>query len=69
MTEHGGQSWTRTRARIAGYRMNHPDEPVPDELYRDHAVARLEAVITKTLAESPPLTVRQRNHLAGLLRA
>jgi hypothetical protein len=35
---------------------------------RDLAAAKLEAWIIKTVAEAPPLTVAQRDKLAGLLR-
>jgi hypothetical protein len=61
-------SWTRTRAKIANHRRNHPDGDPPPELYRDHAAARLEAHILAVVAAAPPLTAEQRDRLAVLLR-
>lgn len=62
-------SWTRTRARIASHRRNHPDVEPPESLYADHAAARLEDYIRKTLDAAPPLSTAQRHHLSSLLRA
>ncbi len=45
-----------------------PDSPQYIDARRDHAVARIEDAIQRTLAEAPPLTNDQADKLASLLR-
>jgi hypothetical protein len=59
---------TRGTSPHGTYRRNQPDADPPPELYRDHAAARLEEFIRRTVDAAPPLTPEQRDRLAVLLR-
>lgn len=64
-------SWRTERARIAGMssRPNRPpDDPDLIEARRNLRALRLEEHVQKVLAEAPPLSEEQRNHIAALLR-
>ncbi|MFC5998282.1 hypothetical protein ACFP6A_06025 [Quadrisphaera sp. GCM10027208] len=57
---------TRSRVGVA-YRTGDPQAIA--EASRDHAAAKIETFIERTLAAAPPLTDEQRDKLALLLRA
>jgi hypothetical protein len=63
-----GVSPSHTRARIGAHGKHHPGEPVPDELARDHAAARIEQYVQRIVADAPPLTPEQRDRISTLLR-
>lgn len=61
-------SWTHTRAILASTRRHHPDVDTTD-LRRKLRAERLADTITRSLAQTPPLTVDERCALAALLLA
>jgi len=57
------------RARHNGLKKAHgADSPQVLDAQRDLAAARLEEYIASTVAAAPPLTTKQRDDLANLLR-
>lgn len=61
--------WTGPRARVAALSRHQPDnvEAIADAR-RDLRAARLEIYIERTVAAAPPLSAKQRDRLALLLR-
>jgi hypothetical protein len=57
---------TRNRVNALASRRN-ADDPVLVDARRDHAAAKLEAAITRIVADAPPLTTEQADRLAGIL--
>ncbi len=61
-------SVTHARARVAhAARFHGPDAPETATARRDLAAANIEAYINRVVAEAPPLTDEQRDHLRALL--
>jgi hypothetical protein len=61
-----GSEVARTRSRVAvATRCGSPEEVA--QARRDHAAARLEDFIRKTVDQAPPLTSAQRDRLTTLL--
>jgi hypothetical protein len=60
-------SWTKARSRIALYKRDHPDQPIPVELYQDLKAARLLAHVQEALSSAPAMTVEQRAEIAASL--
>jgi hypothetical protein len=58
--------WSNTRSEIAARRRHHPDADLTD-LKRQLAAETLENHIRKIVAKAPPLSDRQRNHLASII--
>jgi hypothetical protein len=57
------------RARKAALdRHRQPNDPALVEASRDLAAANLQQYIAQIVADAPPLSAAQRDHLAGLLR-
>ncbi len=62
-------AWTHDRARIARlHRAVDRDESAILDARRDLRASRAEVYLTQLLSVDPPLTVEQRDRLAGLLR-
>lgn len=57
----------KARARLAINTRHHPDIDHTD-LKRDLAAAKLEAYVSRIVAEAPPLTPEQLDRVAVLLR-
>ena len=63
-------AWTHDRARIALlHKAANPDLAAIHDARRDLRASRAELYIRELLATVPPLTVEQRDRLAGLLRS
>lgn len=60
-------SWTTARARIAAHARNHPDRPVPPELYGDLRAAKAEDYLRELVAADPPISDDQRRKLRAML--
>jgi hypothetical protein len=61
------RSWTKIRSEIALHARDHPDQPIPPELYAELREARAADYITKTIASVPKLSQERRNRLAVLI--
>lgn len=60
-------SWTKVRSQIALHKRNHPDEPIPVELYQELKAARLAQHVQDVLSSVPELTLQQRAEIAATL--
>jgi hypothetical protein len=67
-------SWTRERAKVAALSRcvatgeRPADDPELLEARRNMRALRLEEHVQKVIAEAPPLTAEQRDHIAAILR-
>ena len=61
------RSWTQVRSEIARHKKNHPDQPIPVELYAELKATRLAAHVQEVLTSAPPMTVEQRAEIAASL--
>jgi hypothetical protein len=63
-------TWTKTRSQLANLsKILDSDDPRVIELRRELRAQRLADHVAKIIAEFPPLTPEQVDHVAGILRA